>query len=110
MVRVINVTNVEEGDVTLSTLQPQEDVPITATLTDPDGGSQLTTILRSRRQDLTDDDNVEWQWARAARASGPWRDINGATEKTYTPKEVDAEDDEDDVNDVGDVPSGHGDL
>ena len=52
--------------------------------------------------DLTDDNNnVEWQWARASRASGPWRDINGATEKTYTPKVVDAEDDEDDVNDVG---------
>ena len=97
VVRVINVD--EQGDVTLSTLQPQVDVPITATLTDPDGAASDDPPIGDT--DLTDDDNVEWQWARASRAAGPWTDINGATEETYTPKVVDAEDDEDDVNDVG---------
>ena len=34
----VTVTNVDEaGEVTLTTLQPQEGVEITATLTDPDG-------------------------------------------------------------------------
>ena len=43
----VTVGNVEEpGVVTLSNLQPEDDIAITATLTDPDGG-------------ITD---LEWQW------------------------------------------------
>ena len=55
------VTNVEEaGEVTLSTVQPQEEVAVTTSLTDPD-------IVRS--------DSIKWQWARSASKSGPWTDI-----------------------------------
>ncbi len=64
----IAVTNVEEaGTVMLSTLQPQVDVEITATLTDPDGGITGTT----------------WSWLRGSTV------IVGATAATYTPVAAD---------------------
>ena len=48
----ITVTNVdEEGTVTLSSSQPQEGTPLTATLTDPDFGITRLT----------------WRWARFRR-------------------------------------------
>ena len=60
----VTVTNVEEtGTVTLSSVQPRIGVPITATLTDPDG-------------DISD---VTWKWQRVD------ADIRGATSDTYTP-------------------------
>ena len=41
----VTVTNVEEdGTVTLSNLQPEDGVPITATLTDPDGRHNRTQV------------------------------------------------------------------
>ena len=60
----VTVTNMEEpGTVTLSSVQPRVGVPITATLTDPDG-------------DISD---VTWKWQRVD------ADIRGATSATYTP-------------------------
>ena len=57
----VTVTNVDEaGEVTLPTLQPQEGVEITATLTDADN---ITT------------DTTKWQWSRSTRATGGWTDI-----------------------------------
>ena len=48
---VVTVTNVGEGAeatvVTLSSLQPKVGVPLTATLSDPDGGEK----------------DIEWQWS-----------------------------------------------
>ena len=74
----VTVTNVEEaGEVTLTTLQPQEGVGISATLTDedgkpraadgsqPDGGKDLTTLSTT----------TKWQWSRSTRATGGWTDI-----------------------------------
>ena len=59
----ITVTNVDEpGEITLSTLQPQENEEVTATTTDPDevtGGS------------------ITWRWARSTSRSGPWTVITG---------------------------------
>ena len=67
----IEVTNVEEpGTVTLSTLQPQVDVAITATLTDPDNATANT---------------ITWQWYRG---SSPIVDENngaGTDMSSYTP-------------------------
>ena len=64
----VTVTNMEEtGTVTLSSVQPRIGVPITATLTDPDG-------------DISD---VTWKWARAE--GRLTTDIRGATSATYTP-------------------------
>ena len=82
---VVTLTNVEEdGEVTLSNRQPEVGIPITASLTDSDGGVQGTT----------------WQWYRAADASAtcdPWRpgddvdEIPNATSRTYTPVATDAD-------------------
>ena len=69
----IEVTNVEEpGTLTLSTLQPQVGMPITATLTDPDniGADNLTGMIT---------DDVTWQWYRGS------TEIVGATTSSYTP-------------------------
>ena len=61
----INVANVDEpGAVTLSSVQARVGVPLTATLTDPDGGIS----------------NVKWQWMNGNSA------IDGATSDTYTPE------------------------
>ena len=85
---VVTVTNVGEGAeatvVTLSSLQPKVGVPLTATLSDPDGGEK----------------DVEWQWSITGAdttdvpgtpTATPPGEIDGATSATYTPK----------INDVG---------
>ena len=65
----ITVTNVEEaGTVTLSSVQPQVDTPVTADLADPDG----------------DVSGVTWRWERSADNTA-WTVIGGATAASYTP-------------------------
>ena len=82
----VTLTNVEEdGEVTLSNRQPEVGIPITASLTDPDGGIPSTT----------------WQWYRAVDASSdacdPWmpnddvEEIPNAMSRTYTPVATDAD-------------------
>ena len=57
----VTVTNVEEpGTVTLSAQEPQEEIPLTATLSDPDN---VTTA------------SDKWQWARSRTRSSGWTDI-----------------------------------
>ena len=67
----VTVTNVEEaGTVELSSVQPQVDTPLTATLDDPD------EIVSS----------VAWSWQRsAAGRKSNWSIINNATSDSYTP-------------------------
>ena len=68
------VTNVDEpGTVTVPTQQPQEEVALTVSLTDPDG-------------DVTD---TTWQWARSQDGSTGWVDIEGATAANYIPNPAD---------------------
>ena len=65
----VAITNVDEdGTVTLSSLQPQVDAVLTATLDDPDGDVSGET----------------WVWARFPRG-GQWTGISGATSASYTP-------------------------
>ena len=70
----VTLTNVDEdGEVKLSNVQPEVGTPITATLTDPDGGIS----------------NVDWQWQLGtspdSTADADWTDIRNATSQTYTP-------------------------
>ena len=71
----ITVNNVDEaGTVTLSTTQPIEGTPLTATLDDPDDvipGSET------------------WRWARSPNGYSSWTNISGATADTYTPVAAD---------------------
>ena len=72
----INVTNVDEdGEVTLSMTVPEENVEISATMIDPDGGAS----------------NLSWQWQRADSIScnTSWMAISGANADHYTPVAVD---------------------
>ena len=65
----INVEDVDEpGAVALSSHQPQVDVALTATLTDPDGGLA----------------GVVWLWERSADRAD-WTEIDGAVSDVYTP-------------------------
>ena len=73
----VTVTNVEEpGTVTLSAQEPQEEIPLAATLSDPDNVTTDTTM---------------WQWARSRNGSSGWTDIEVDTEtdnpnaNVYTP-------------------------
>ena len=67
----IEVTNVDEpGTVTLSTLQPQVDVVITATLDDPD--SEIA-------------DTITWQWYRGSSPITGANEGENTTTSTYTP-------------------------
>ena len=71
----VTVTNVEEaGTVELSSVQPQIDTPLAATLDDPD--EVESTITWS------------WQRSRAGRKSS-WSTISGATSDSYTPAAAD---------------------
>ncbi len=68
----IEITNVEEpGTVTLSTLQPQVDVSITATLDDPDG--------------ITAEGTISWQWHRGTNLITGATDGVGTLMSSYTP-------------------------
>ena len=71
----IIVTDVDEaGTVTLSTVQPLEDIALTATLNDLDGQEGTES-----NKDLTSLSTTKWQWSRSTSRSGPWTDIKGAT-------------------------------
>ena len=86
IVKVIDVD--EDGIVTLSALQPQEVIPLTATLTDADGGPGDGLPLQASDTDLTDETNsTEWRWSRSASKTGTFTDIVGtrATSRKYTP-------------------------
>ena len=64
----INVIDLNEvATLTLSSLQPQVGIPLTATLNDPDGAS-----------------NVTWAWEKSSDKSN-WTTISGATSSSYTP-------------------------
>ena len=72
----INVNNVDEnGEVTLSAQQPQEEIAITASLEDDDGGVTGLT----------------WRWATSSSKTGTWTNATGtgATSATYTPVTAD---------------------
>ena len=73
----ITVTNLdEEGEVTLSSLQPQVGTALTAELTDPDG-----TLER-----------VSWQWAKGDSVGGPFTNVGGGTTlDSYTPAATDVD-------------------
>ena len=71
---VVNVTNVEEaGTVTLTTLQPQVRVILTASVSDPDQNVTGTT----------------WQWYNSSDMS-TWDEIDKATQAAYLPAVSDA--------------------
>ena len=75
IVVTIDVTDLDEaGTVTLSTYQPTARAQVTATLTDPDGVVEGTTI---------------WQWAKADAQNGTYTDIGGQTSASYTPPDGD---------------------
>ena len=66
----VEVMNIDEpGSVSLSRIQPGVGQPITASLSDPDGG----------------ENDMKWQWARGLTETGGFADIDGATSATYTP-------------------------
>ena len=65
----VTVTNADEsGTVYLSSLQPEVDIPLTASLTDPDGG-------------VTD---VTWAWEISTETTS-WSSFSVATSSSYTP-------------------------
>ena len=70
---VVEVVNVdEEGKVLLSNLRPEDGVPISAVLTDPDGGVR----------------DVTWRWLFSTSPDGVFQPILDATTDTYTPDTV----------------------
>lgn len=71
----VNVTNVDEaGTVTLSPVQPQVGIVVTASLEDPDGDISAQT----------------WAWQRS-KDQADWTTIAGAVSNAYTPVEADAD-------------------
>ena len=75
----VNVTDEDEdGSVSLSALQPQQGVNLTATLMDDDApdsdpdtsGKQIDTV---------------WKWEQSSAMVGPWTLISGATAASYMP-------------------------
>ena len=66
----VTVTDVDEdGSISLSALQPQVGVELTATLTDPDSRST---------PDDRPIDNETWKWEQSSAMDGPWTLIPGA--------------------------------
>ena len=73
----VTVTNLEEaGTVSLSNRQPEVGTPITASLSDIDGGETGITW--------------EWHWATTNEGTPNWDLLRGATSRSYTPVEADS--------------------
>ena len=71
----VTINNVDEdGTVTLSSVQPQVDTALKATLTDPDDGVTGET----------------WQWAKSSDETTGWSDV-GTDSPSYTPIDGDVE-------------------
>ena len=71
----ISVTNVDEaGTVSFNLTNPAVGTPLTASLTDPDGGEE----------------SITWRWASSATSGGTFTAISGATNAEYTPGSTDA--------------------
>ena len=80
----VTVTNLDEdGEVSLSSIQPGVGTALTATLVDPDG----------------DETDIRWQWSSGPTRDGGFEDIEGATSASYTPTAGDPADD----GDTGDI-------
>ena len=70
---IVTVTNVDEpGTASLSSLQPEVGIPLSVTLTDPDGGLA----------------NVSWAWESSI-DKATWIPISDATSDVYTPADGD---------------------
>ena len=71
----ITVTDANDpGTVTISNSYPQNGLAITASLADQDG------LIAS---------SETWQWAQSDNTEGPWNNISGATQFSYTPLPAD---------------------
>ena len=69
----VTVTNVDEdGEIALSSVQPEVGTPYTATLDDPDGGVS----------------NIVWLWEISSDRT-TWNAMDGATSNSYTPVDDD---------------------
>ena len=71
----VSVTN-EDEDGTVNLTSPGNEVKV---------GVELTAELDERDEET----NVTWQWASSSSNTGPWDDITGETNNTYTPVEGD---------------------
>ena len=90
IVKVINVD--EDGEVTLSALQPQEGIRLTAKLIDADGAPVDRLPITTAETDLTEEaNNTKWRWSRSATKTGTFTDIAGATTANRTPTEDDVD-------------------
>ena len=70
----VNVLNVEEpGRLVLQSNSLEQGINATVSLTDPDGSLS----------------NISWQWSRSDEGTGPFADITGETNPTYTPAAAD---------------------
>ena len=89
---VVQVTNVDEmGEIELSTLAPKEDIPFTATLTDPDQGLIVATDLEVEwRWEKSQDGSTGWMLASASTTKAVIHDNDDKAQTTYTPGEEDA--------------------
>ena len=63
----------EDGSISLSALQPQVDVGLTATLMDDDAADSDDNAAPGKQIEAT------WKWEQASAMSGPWTLISGAT-------------------------------
>ena len=69
----VMVTDVDEdGTVSMSGLQPQEEVALIATLKDDDASDAQITAAK-------------WKWEQSSSMTGPWTLISAATMATYSP-------------------------
>ena len=79
---VVTVTNVEEpGEVTGLPAQPKVEVPMSVTLTDPDGPTSGDGDLGDDNDPttLTDNASTTWQWSRSRSRSSGWTTIVATT-------------------------------
>ena len=80
-----NISDTMSVTITVTNVDEPGSVSISSTGNEVKVGVQLTAELDERDEET----NVTWQWASSSSNTGPWDDITGETNNTYTPVEGD---------------------
>ena len=87
VVRAVGGTISASKDVTVTVSNVDEDG--TVNLSSPGNEVKVGVVLTAELDERDDETNVTWQWSSGSSNTGPWANISGETNNTYTPVDGD---------------------
>ena len=87
VVRAVGGTISASKDVTVTVSNVDEDGTIN--LSSPGNEVKVGVVLTAELDERDDETNVTWQWSSGSSNTGPWTNISGEIDNTYTPVDGD---------------------